>query len=140
MKHLVLVVLLAWVPLAFPSERADAMVRTLVPPARIVAASGDALADSAAPLCGERHGQVSEGRFLDGSGPVLEKGNWLILDFGRELHGLLQIGSGAKTGRSNRVRVRFGESVAETMAVLVGCDYATSADYDNPRNSFSIWF
>ena len=118
----------------------DSRVRAYVAPTRIVAADSRSLSESARELCLPRFGQVSEGRFLDGSGPVLEKGDWLILDFGRELHGLLQIGSGAKTGRSNRVRVRFGESVAETMAELVGCDYATSADYDNPRNSFSIWF
>ena len=28
----------------------------------------------------------------------------------------------------------------KTRRSLGVCDYATSADYDNPRNSFSIWF
>ena len=131
MKRLVLVVLLAWVRLAFPGERTDAMVRTLVPPARIVAASGDVLAESAARLCGERYGQVPEGRFLDGGGSVLEKGDWLILDFGRELHGSLQIGSGANTGRTNLVRVRFGESVSEAMSELIGSDEKATATNDH---------
>ncbi len=116
---------------ALAGETTDPRERTFVSPARVVAAGGEPLAASAAQLCGRRLWQVPEGRFLDGSGPVLNKGDWLILDFGRELHGSLQIGSGAKTGRGNSVRVRFGESVSETMAELVGTADGATATNDH---------
>lgn len=94
----------------------DVRTRTLVSPQRIVAMS-DGLADAAA-LCGPRFGQVSEGAFLQGSGPVLGKGGWILLDFGRELHGSVQIGSGARSGRNAKVHIRLGESVSEAMSTL----------------------
>ena len=90
-------------------------VHDTVDPARIVAQEG--VSDTAV-LLERRFGQVSEGKFLEGTGPVLAKGAWLIVDFGRELHGCLQVGSGAKTGKGALVRVRFGESVSEALAPL----------------------
>lgn len=39
-----------------------------------------------------------------------------ILDFGRELHGGLQLGMSARTSRGMKLRLRFGESVAETFS------------------------
>ena len=116
---------------AYSSETIDARRREFVPPVRIVAASNDALGESAAQLCSERYWQVPEGRFHDGSGPVLTKGGWLILDFGRELHGTLQLGSGSRTGNGNRVRVRFGESVSETMSELKGNANGATATNDH---------
>ena len=61
---------------------------------------------------------MCEGEFCVGSGPLLRKGDRLLLDFGRELHGSLQLGSGAKTDEGARLHVRFGESVAEALAPL----------------------
>ena len=98
------------------AEVADARVRTIVMPKRIVAMSQGLRGTEA--LCAPRFGQVSEGMFGTGSGPQLKSGEWLLLDFGRELHGSLQIGSGAKGGKGARVRVRFGESVSEAMSEL----------------------
>ena len=95
-------------------EVVDARVRSLVPPVRVVAASEGLRSTDA--LCGSRFGQVSEGAFGAGSGPVLDAGQWVVLDFGRELHGSLQIGCGAKSGKGARARVRFGESVAESIS------------------------
>ena len=97
-------------------ETKDSRVRTFVAPVRIVAAS-QGLGGTEA-LCGPRFGQVSEGAFCVGSGPVLKEGEWIVVDFGRELHGSLQIGCGAKGGRGVRARVRLGESVAESMSEL----------------------
>ena len=95
----------------------DPCVREMVPPTRVVAASQSL--KGAAALCGPRHWQVSEGAFGRGSGPVLSPGEWLLLDFGRELHGSIQIGCGTRRGKSQaRARVRFGESVAEAMSEL----------------------
>ncbi len=42
----------------------------------------------------------------------------VILDFGRELHGGVRIGASYSTPRGMKVRIRFGESVAETLAEL----------------------
>ncbi len=98
------------------AEFADSRVRSIVPPKKVVATSQGL--GGAERLCGTRFGQVSEGAFLAGSGPVLKSGEWLLLDFGRELHGSVQIGSGARSGRGVKVRVRFGESVAEAMSEL----------------------
>ena len=113
-----------------PADRPDVRTRTLVAPQRIVAMS-DGLADAAA-LCGPRFGQVSEGAFLQGSGPVLGKGGWILLDFGRELHGSVQIGSGARSGRNAKVHIRLGESVSEAMSTLgqkgAGNDHAIRDD------------
>ena len=143
MKDVFCAIALAALPVSsqmlFADGRTDCRTRTFVSPTRIVAASSDVLAGSAAQLCGERYGQVPEGRFLGGSGPVLGKGDWLILDFGRELQGSLQIGSGSKTDRTNRVRVRFGESVSETMAELMKEGNGATATNDHAiRDDFVL--
>ena len=108
-------------------EMADPRTRMYVEPVRVV----DSSVTQANVLCGAKYGQVPEGRFLDGGGLVLGTNDWVILDFGRELHGSLQIGSGAKSGRSARVRVRFGESVSETCAELKGTDEEATATNDH---------
>lgn len=95
-------------------------VRTesFVMPTRIVWATN---AQDAALLLTPRHGQVPEGLFLKGSGCRLcatdGTPSAILLDFGRELHGRVQIGNGA-AGRGAKVRVRFGESVGEAMSEL----------------------
>ena len=105
-------------------ERADFRTRSLIAPERVVWTSGKGEKATVADpeiLCGPRLGQVPEGRFLNGSGCVLEnKGEpaGILVDFGRELHGGLQIASGGPSSRGMKVRVRFGESVAEAMAEL----------------------
>lgn len=101
---------------ACAESETDPRTRTYVPPSRIVSSS--AALQGAEALLGRRFGQIPEGPFLDGSGPVLPKGGYIVLDFGRELHGSLQIGSGAKTVHGAKVRVRFGESVSEAMSEL----------------------
>ncbi len=40
----------------------------------------------------------------------------ILLDFGRELHGGLQIVTGVSDGRPVRLRIRYGESVSEAMS------------------------
>ena len=93
-------------------ERPDPRTRALVDPVR---AWGSV---DAAALTAPKFGQVAEGAFLVGSGPVLKRGEWVVLDFGRELHGGVQIGAGAKSGKSALAHVRFGESVSEAMSEL----------------------
>ncbi len=114
----------AAVPVSQAAETVDPRVRTLVAPTRIVWDSGvgeRASVTGAAILLAPRHGQVPEGVFLSGSGCRMEnKGEAasVLVDFGRELHGGLQLASGGPSGRNVKVRVRFGESVAEAMAEL----------------------
>ena len=105
---------------AAANEAVDVRTRTWVWPTRIVWSTN---AMDSALLVGKRYGQVPEGRFLAGSGCLLNRKSTnetvaVLLDFGRELHGGLQIGSGGRSGKGTKVRVRFGESVAEAMAEL----------------------
>ncbi len=102
----------------------DPRVRTFMAPTRIVWVSEDSDQASVADagiLLKERHGQVPEGMFLAGSGCRMENTGApasVLVDFGIELHGGVQLASGGPSGRNVKVRVRFGESVAEAMAEL----------------------
>ena len=72
-------------------------------------------------LLKEKYGQVPEGIFLAGSGCRTENKGVpasVLVDFGRELHGGLQLASGGLSGQGLKVRVRLGESVSEAMAEL----------------------
>ena len=104
----------------------DPRTRELVMPTRIIwvteNSDGATVMDPEV-LLREKHGQVPEGTFLDGSGCRMEnKGSpaSLLVDFGIELHGGLQLASGGPSGRDVKVRVRFGESVAEAMGIPSG--------------------
>jgi alpha-L-rhamnosidase len=44
----------------------------------------------------------------------------IILDFGTELHGSIQLTTATSNRLSPRVRIRFGESVSETMSDVIG--------------------
>lgn len=102
----------------------DPRTRSYVMPSRVVwtsASAGDSSVADAGVLLSARFGQVPEGVFLAGSGCRLENRGRpasLLLDFGCELHGGVQLASGGLSGRGLNVRVRFGESVAEAMAEL----------------------
>jgi len=111
-----------YVLLAFNSIQAsdenDQRTRTFVWPMRIVwstNACGETL------LVSPRHGQVPEGLFADGTGASLSATNGetsaILLDFGREIHGGVQVGNGVG-GKGTKVRIRFGESVCEAMSEL----------------------
>jgi len=103
----------------------DPRVRTYVDPVRVVWQSPPSLygarravkwADS---LAGEKHGQVPEKTWGTPTGCRLENNGdvpGIILDFGRELHGGIQLGF--EGSLRLRARIRFGESVSETMAEL----------------------
>ena len=102
----------------------DPRVRTLVMPTRLIWVSDTTDHSSVASaeiLLKPKQGQVPEGLFLAGSGCRMENKGAIasvVVDFGRELHGGVQLASGAPSGKDVKVRVRFGESVAEAMAEL----------------------
>ena len=110
---------------AEPGEEIDPRVRSLVRPTRIVWESAStngfgvrAKVLNSGSLLKEGFGQVPEGGWgvpsvgcqlvNDGEAPGV------LLDFGREIHGGLRLGVGSGP-RAMRLRVRFGESVAEAM-------------------------
>ena len=102
----------------------DARTRTFVMPTRVVWMSEKSERSSvgqAEILLKDKFGQVPEGVFLAGSGCRMENKGApasVLVDFGRELHGGVQLASGGPSGKDVKVRVRFGESVAEAMAEL----------------------
>ena len=107
------------------ADVADPRTRTYVNPVRIVwqtpKASGFGVrfaVKDAEKLLEKRYGQVPEGGFWQASGCRLVNDGevpGILLDFGRELHGGVQLGLGSGP-RGMRVRLRFGESVAEAMS------------------------
>ncbi|MBQ9431521.1 MAG: alpha-L-rhamnosidase [Kiritimatiellae bacterium] len=116
--------MMAAAAIAGTEEKVDPRVRTYISPSRVVWQSENsekASVSNSEILCRPRLGQVPEGAFLNGSGCTLEnKGEraGVLVDFGRELHGGLLIASGGPSSRGVKVRVRFGESVAEAMSEL----------------------
>jgi hypothetical protein len=92
----------------------DPRVRRFVAPQRIVWQSeGDKAPKNSQALLALAKGEAA----LTGKPTVLMKhGSGLLLDFGRELHGGIQICGGRSLGnKPARLRVRFGESVSEAM-------------------------
>ncbi len=88
----------------------DPRVRQYVTPARIVWQTD-----------GARAPRNPENLLKPGNGPCVLQNNGeapgIVLDFGREIHGSVQIANGwTKDHRPVRVRVRFGESVSEAMS------------------------
>ena len=113
---------------ALAANSADPRVRTYVEPVRIVWQSPKAegfgerfkVADPEI-LLERRHGQVPEsgwGKKIRGCRLVNGgEAPGVLLDFGRELHGGVQLGVAAGA-HGMRVRLRFGESVAEAMSEI----------------------
>lgn len=115
-------------PLAGRADTEDPRTRTYVEPVRIVWQTSKAggygerfSVRDADRLLGKHHGQVPEGGFgKPALGCVLVNSGetpGILLDFGRELHGGVQLGIG-RGPRGMRVRLRFGESVAEAMSEI----------------------
>lgn len=90
----------------------DPRIRRAVPPARIVWRQGEV--ENAEILLGNDWGQA----LVQGTPCCTLRGPGasLLLDFGRELHGGVQLITGPRKGYGPvRVRLRFGESVSEAM-------------------------
>lgn len=101
--------------------------RTYIAPKRIVWQSEQAVIVNAERLLSEGKSQAS----TVNTGLCLMKNTTeqasILLDFGKELHGGLEIVTGMWPGdRPINVRIRFGESVSEAMAELGGPNGATN--------------
>lgn len=110
---------------ALEPGRPDPRTRTFLPPARVVWTSGDAVygnrssVKDAESLLKPRYGQIPEERWRANCGCTMENNGEpasVLLDFGRELHGGIQIGGMGQRGM--KMRVRFGESVGEAMSEI----------------------
>jgi len=104
----------------------DPRVRRYILPVRVVWHSSEGV-ENPGVLLQKRTGQVT----LDASDPCVLRtkgaGAGVLLDFGTELHGGVQImGWHSKANKPVRLRVRFGESVSEAMAELGGEKNATN--------------
>ena len=99
---------------SMPKETQDPRVRSYVTPVRVVATSETGVSH-AERLLGDKFGQVPDAPAGAPWGTDLQGvGSWMILDFGRELHGGVQLGIGTSDARGMKVRLRFGESVSES--------------------------
>ena len=129
-------------------EVRDARTRTFVYPTRVVwdtnaikpGAGWHArcVVEQAEKLLEPKHGQVSETYFGKSVGTKLVNGGepaGIILDFGRELHGGLQLGMSPKGTPHSRLRIRFGESVSETFSSLGDGKHATN---DHAMRDFEL--
>ena len=111
----------------------DPRVRTYVAPKRVIWKTVFELKDDGwaqrarveneLALLGRKRGQISEGAFGSATGCRLVNDGvpaGILLDFGRELHGGVQIGVSPNSGTSSqpKIRVRFGESVSEAMSEI----------------------
>lgn len=109
------------------SDVLDSRVRAYVPPTRVVWTSlnGQAYGNrsevsNAESLVEAKFGQIPQQAWLRPSGCTLVNNGdpaGILLDFGRELHGGLQIGNGELL-HGSKVRIRFGESVGEAMSSI----------------------
>ena len=96
----------------------DPRVRQYIEPTRVVWTSKEGTVENSQVLLEKRSGQAT----LGASNPcTLRTGGSVLLDFGKELHGGVQIiawnnQSGNIKNKPVRVRVRFGESVSEAMS------------------------
>ena len=100
--------------ISVPKSAADPRVRRFVAPQRILwQTEGELAPENSAELLALATGEAS----LSGKPKVTMKpGAGILLDFGRELHGGVQICGGWSAGNKPvRLRVRFGESVSEAM-------------------------
>ena len=137
----------ASVALAQP-DQTDARTRTFVYPKRVVWHSSlvrndggwkpRSAVEQPEKLLERKHGQVCETYFGKAVGTKLvNEGEppGLLLDFGRELHGGLQLGISPKGTRQSRLRLRFGESISETMSSLGDGKHATN---DHAMRDFEV--
>ena len=124
---------------ALEADRPDPRTRTFVYPRRIVWQTGDdkgragwrerARAEKTERLLERKFGQVCEGVFASKTGTrLVNKGEpaGVLLDFGRELHGGVQLGMSPGGTPGARLRLRFGESVAEAMSSIGDGRHATN--------------
>jgi hypothetical protein len=96
----------------------DPRIRAYVIPTRVLWQSDGSTVENADSLLKVGNGQVT---LAEVNPCLVHEGGSLLLDFGRELHGGVQITVGRMKGKQPaRFRVRFGESASEAMSEIEG--------------------
>ncbi|WP_242691713.1 alpha-L-rhamnosidase-related protein [Desertivirga arenae] len=107
--------------LALGKTERDPLSRIYLTPKRIVWKSNDSLVLKPELLLEQGNSQAYFE--LRNVCKIINKGNsrtGLVLDFGKEFHGGIQITTSQSNRVTRKVRVRFGESVSETMSDVIG--------------------
>ncbi len=119
----------------------DDRVREYITPVRVVWTSSTESVSNPEALLQEGNGQADfmERTFCDMKS-TRKVHPAIILDFGKELHGGLQIVTGMGSSKDVRVRVRFGESVSETMSDVDGKKGAKNDHAIRDQEVLLPWF
>lgn len=119
----------------------DARTREYITPVRVVWTNSTDLISNPDALLQEGNGQADfmERTFCDMKS-TRKVHPAIILDFGKELHGGLQIVTGMGSDQNVRVRVRFGESVSETMSEIDGKNGAKNDHAIRDQEVLLPWF
>lgn len=119
----------------------DARTREYITPVRVVWTNSTDLISNPDALLQEGNGQADfmQRTFCDMKS-TRKVHPAIILDFGKELHGGLQIVTGMGSDHNIRVRVRFGESVSETMSEIDGKNGAKNDHAIRDQEVLLPWF
>lgn len=119
----------------------DARTREYITPVRVVWTNSTDLVSNADALLKEGNGQADFMERVHCDMKSTRKVHpAIILDFGRELHGGLQIVTGMGSDHDVRIRVRFGESVSETMSEINGKNGAKNDHAIRDQEVLLPWF
>ena len=119
----------------------DARTREYITPVRVVWTNSTDMISNPDALLQEGNGQADfmQRTFCDMKS-TRKVHPAIILDFGKELHGGLQIVTGMGSDHNVRVRVRFGESVSETMSEIDGKNGAKNDHAIRDQEVLLPWF
>lgn len=123
------------------AQTKDARTREYVTPVRVVWTQNDELISNADALLKEGNGQAD---FMErvhcDMKSTRRQHPAIILDFGREMHGGLQIVTGMGSTHETHIRVRFGESVSEAMCEIDGKNGAGNDHAIRDQEIILPWF
>lgn len=119
----------------------DARTREYITPVRVVWTNSTDMISNPDALLQEGNGQADfMARTFCDMKSTRKVHPAIILDFGKELHGGLQIVTGMGSDQNVRVRVRFGESVSETMSEIDGKNGAKNDHAIRDQEVLLPWF
>ena len=119
----------------------DARTREYITPVRVVWTNSTDMISNPDALLQEGNGQADfMARTFCDMKSTRKVHPAIILDFGKELHGGLQIVTGMGSDHNIRVRVRFGESVSETMSEIDGKNGAKNDHAIRDQEVLLPWF
>lgn len=124
------------------AQTKDARTREYITPVRIVWMQNEDRIENAEVLLNEGNGQADFSSRLNCEMSSTKKHHpAILLDFGKELHGGLQLVTGMMGDHEPvRIRIRFGESVSEAMCEIDGKNGATNDHAIRDLETTLPWF